>query len=138
MSAQTPAPAIRRVDPPALGPPPSYSQVVEAIGNALIFISGQTAFDAAGHVIGGSDCGAQSAQAFRNLGHALQAVGCTASNLVKLTVFLRDMDDLAKYRQARDTFFSTVGVKAPAVTLVEVSRLYAPELLIEIEAIAVR
>jgi len=64
-------------------------------------------------------------------------VGCNAGHLVKLTVFIRDMDRLADYRRARDRFFNTVTPPAaPAVTLVEVSRLYAPELLIEIEGIA--
>ena len=73
----------------------------------------------------------------RNLDHALKAVACKAANLVKLTVFIRNMDDLASYRRARDAYFHEAGIKPPAVTLVEVSRLFAPELLIEIEAIAV-
>jgi enamine deaminase RidA (YjgF/YER057c/UK114 family) len=132
-----PEPTIRRLDPPELGPPPSYTQVVEATGKKLIFISGQTAFDSTGRVVGGNDCGAQAEQAFRNLGHALKAAACTASNLVKLTVFIRNMDELGSYRTARDAYFHEAGIKPPAVTLVEVSRLYAPELLIEIEAIAV-
>jgi enamine deaminase RidA (YjgF/YER057c/UK114 family) len=130
-------PKIRRLDPAELGPPPSYTQVVEASGQRLVFISGQTAFDAAGTLVGGSDCEAQAGQVFRNLAVALAAVGGTAANIVKLTVFVRNMDDLAKYRAARDRFFAASQLKAPAVTLVEVSRLYAPELLIEIEAIAV-
>ena len=68
---------------------------------------------------------------------ALEAVGCTAANLVKLTVFLRDMDNLRAYREARNRFFATVSPPAaPVVTLVEVSKLYGPEFLIEIEAVA--
>ena len=74
---------------------------------------------------------------FQNLGIALKSVGCTASNLVKLTVFLRDMHNLPVYREARNRFFATTSPPAaPAVTLVEVSRLYGSEFLIEIEAIA--
>jgi enamine deaminase RidA (YjgF/YER057c/UK114 family) len=74
---------------------------------------------------------------FKNLAIALQASGCTAANLVKLTVFLTDMDNLARYREARNRFFASVTpVAAPAVTLVEVSKLYGPDFLIEIEAIA--
>jgi enamine deaminase RidA (YjgF/YER057c/UK114 family) len=57
--------------------------------------------------------------------------------LIKLTVFLRDINNLAAYRQARDRFFATVTPPAaPAVTLIEVSRLYGPDFLIEIEAVA--
>ena len=68
---------------------------------------------------------------------ALEAAGCTAANLVKLTVFLTDMDHLARYREARNRFFASVTPPAaPAVTLVEVSKLYGPEFMIEIEAIA--
>jgi enamine deaminase RidA (YjgF/YER057c/UK114 family) len=56
---------------------------------------------------------------------------------VKLTVFLRDMNNLGVYRDARNRFFASVNPPAaPAVTLVEVSKLYGPEFLIEIEAIA--
>ena len=63
--------------------------------------------------------------------------GCTAANLVKLTVFLTDMDNLGRYREARNRFFATVTPPAaPAVTLVEVSKLYGPDFMIEIEAIA--
>jgi len=67
----------------------------------------------------------------------LQAVDCSPANLVKLTVFLTDMNNLAAYREARNRFFASVTpVAAPAVTLVEVSKLYGPDFLIEIEAIA--
>jgi enamine deaminase RidA (YjgF/YER057c/UK114 family) len=88
-------------------------------------------------VVGKSDFGAQAEQVFRNLAIALQASGCTASNLVKLTVFLTDIDNLARYREARNRFFASVTPPAaPAVTLVEVSKLYGADFMIEIEAIA--
>jgi enamine deaminase RidA (YjgF/YER057c/UK114 family) len=59
------------------------------------------------------------------------------SNLVKLAVFVRDMNKLADYRRARDRFLESVEpVAAPAITLIEVSRLFAEGLLIEIEGIA--
>lgn len=74
---------------------------------------------------------------FDNLAIALRAAGCTAANLVKLTVFLTNMDNLLAYREARNRFFASVKPPAaPAVTLVEVSKLYGPDFLIEIEAIA--
>ena len=128
---------IRRLNPSALGTPPGYAQIVEVRAERLIFISGQTATDAAGNVVGKDDFPTQAEQVFRNLGVALGAVGCTAANLVKLTVFLRDMNQLGAYREARNRFFATVmPPAAPAVTLVEVSRLYGPDFLIEIEAVA--
>jgi enamine deaminase RidA (YjgF/YER057c/UK114 family) len=130
-------PSIRRLNPPELGTPPGYSQVVDVRAGRLIFIAGQTALNRDGELVGKDDFAAQAAQVFRNLGAALAAVGCTAGNLIKLTVFLRDMDNLATYRDARNRFFATTTPPAaPAVTLVEVSRLYGPDFLIEIEAIA--
>jgi enamine deaminase RidA (YjgF/YER057c/UK114 family) len=136
MTRDTP-PAITRLNPPELGTPPGYSQIVEVSANRLIFIAGQTALDADGKVVGKSDFAAQADQVFRNLAVALRARGCTAANLVKITVFLTDMDHLGSYREARNRFFASVTPPAaPAVTLVEVSKLYGPDFMIEIEAIA--
>ncbi len=88
-------------------------------------------------MVGKADFAAQANQVFQNLTTALQASGCTPANLVKLTVFLTDMNNLGLYREARNRFFASVTPPAaPAVTLVEVSKLYGPDFLIEIEAIA--
>jgi enamine deaminase RidA (YjgF/YER057c/UK114 family) len=130
-------PSITRINPPELGTPPGYSQVVEVNATRIIFIAGQTALDRDGNLIGKNDFAVQAEQVFRNLGFALQASGCTTANLVKLTVFLTDMDNLASYREARNRFFASVTPPAaPAVTLVEVSKLYGPDFMIEIEAVA--
>lgn len=135
--ASDPTPQIKRLNPPELGTPPGYSQIVDVSGGRLVFIAGQAASDRDGNVVGKNDFSLQAEQAFRNLATALAAAGGTAASLVKLTVFLRDMDNLAAYRQARDRFFATVTPPAaPAVTLVEVSRLYGADFLIEVEAIA--
>jgi enamine deaminase RidA (YjgF/YER057c/UK114 family) len=129
--------SIRRLNPPDLGPPPGYSQVVEVQASRIVFIAGQTALDKDGMLVGKDDFIAQANQVFRNLAKALEAVGCTAANLVKLTVFLRDMDNLAAYREARNRFCATVSPPAaPAITLIEVSKLYGRDFLIEIEAVA--
>jgi enamine deaminase RidA (YjgF/YER057c/UK114 family) len=130
-------PSIRRINPPELGTPPGYSQIVEVSPGRLVFIAGQTALDRDGNVVGKNDFIAQADQVFANLTMALRASECTAANLVKLTVFLTDMDNLGRYREARNRFFASVTPPAaPAVTLVEVSKLYGPDFLIEIEAIA--
>jgi enamine deaminase RidA (YjgF/YER057c/UK114 family) len=130
-------PSIVRVNPPELGTPPGYSQIVEVSAKRMVFIAGQTALDRDGNVVGRGDFAKQAAQVFNNLTIALSAVGCTPANLVKLTVFLTDMGNLPVYREARNRFFESVSPPAaPAVTLVEVSKLYGPDFLIEIEAIA--
>jgi enamine deaminase RidA (YjgF/YER057c/UK114 family) len=130
-------PSITRINPPELGTPPGYSQIVEVAANRIIFIAGQTALDRDGNVVGRGDFAAQATQVFHNLAIALQACGCSAANLVKLTVFLTDMTNLGPYREARNAFFASVTPPAaPAVTLVEVSKLYGPDFMIEIEVIA--
>jgi enamine deaminase RidA (YjgF/YER057c/UK114 family) len=130
-------PSITRINPPELGAPPGYSQIVDVSAGRIVFIAGQTALDRQGNVVGKNDFAAQVDQVFCNLTIALQASGCTAANLVKLTVFLTDMDNLGRYREARNRFFATVTpAAAPAVTLVEVSRLYGADFMIEIEAVA--
>jgi enamine deaminase RidA (YjgF/YER057c/UK114 family) len=128
---------IKFINPPELVPPPGYSQVVEISGSRPVYIAGQAALDREGNLVGAGDVAAQSEQGFRNLGAALAAVGCTPCQLVKLTVFVRDMKEFALYRGARDRFFaSTTPAAAPAITLIEVSKLYRDDGLIEIEALA--
>src|SRR5258708_9972951 len=129
--------SIHHIDPPELGMPPGYSQVVDVRAGRIIFIAGQTALDQDGKLVGKNDFVSQARQVFHNLNVALQSAGCTAANLVKMTLFLRGMGNLPTYRDARNHFFATTTPPAaPAITLVEVSRLYGPDFLIEIEAIA--
>ena len=111
--------------------------MVEVRRGRLVFIAGQAALDAEGKVVGKGDFEAQATQVFANLAIALSAAGCTPAELVKLTVFIRDMSNLPLYRKVRDRFLASSSPPArPAVTLVEVSKLFADELMIEIEAIA--
>jgi enamine deaminase RidA (YjgF/YER057c/UK114 family) len=133
----TATPSIVRINPPELGTPPGYSQIVDVSARRIVFIAGQTALDRAGKIVGPGDFARQASQVFDNLTIALNAAGCTPANLVKLTVFVTDMGTLAAYREARNRFFESVSPPAaPAVTLVEVSKLYGEDFLIEIEAIA--
>src|SRR5947209_7180318 len=117
---------------PSVRTPPGYSHAVQAAG--LIFVSGQVALDTNGSVVGLGDMGEQARQAFRNLGAVLEATGCSFADVVKLTYFVRDVDTVGQVRAARDEFIDTAN--PPASTLVEVSRLFMPDLLIEIEAVA--
>jgi enamine deaminase RidA (YjgF/YER057c/UK114 family) len=74
-------------------------------------------------------------QVVHNLGALLAAVCCTPRQLVKLTVFVRDMKELALYRGAPDRFFaSTTPPAAPAITMVEVPKLKRDDAVIEIRA----
>jgi reactive intermediate/imine deaminase len=122
------------VNPPELSKPTGYTHVVEVVGGRTLYISGQVAVDRAGAVIGKGDLKAQTRQVFENLKAALAASGATLDDVVKITVFLTDMSQVQTVRDVRDGYFTK---KPPASTAVEVSGLVRPELMIEIEAVAV-
>jgi len=117
---------------PSVRTPPGYSHAVQGAG--LLFVSGQVALDPEGSVVGVGDMAEQARQAFRNLGAVLDAAGCSFTDVLKLTYFVRDVEAVGSIRAARDEFIDTAC--PPASTLVEVSRLFMPDLLIEIEAVA--
>ncbi|CAI4029690.1 2-iminobutanoate/2-iminopropanoate deaminase [Nitrospira tepida] len=100
----------------------------------LLFISGQAAIVDRGKIVGVGDFDAQAAQAFRNLERVLRAGGSSLANVIKVTIFLRDMANFPKIVELRGRYFTP---PYPADTIVEVSSLYSPDALIEIEAIAV-
>ncbi len=131
-----PTSSIQLINPPTIAPPPGYSHVAVVSGGSLIVIAGQVALDASGAVVGAGDFAAQAVQVFRNLVAALEAVGAGPRNLVKLTTFVTDLSNLAAFREARDRFIDVAH--PPASTLVQVTRLFRPEFLIEVEALAVR
>jgi len=103
------------------------------VGN-LVFISGQAAIGDDGNIVGRGDFDKQAEQAFRNLQRALEAAGSSLDRVAKVTIFLKSMDNFGKIVELRRKWFSA---PYPADTIVEISSLYSPEALIEIEAIAV-
>jgi reactive intermediate/imine deaminase len=116
---------------PALAEPIShYTDAVRA-GN-LLFVSGCVPVDGEGKLVPG-DIVAQTRQVFANIGAVLAAAGGTFGDVVKVTVFLVDVDDRQAVNSVRQEVF---GDARPASTLVEVSRLAVPGALIEVEAIA--
>lgn len=122
-------------NPPTLAQPPGYAQIVEVGPGRLIFIAGQVAWDTQGKLVGAGDFALQAEQVFRNLLAAVESRGGTAASLVKLTIFVTDMQHLPLLRQVRDRFIPA-GPAVPASTLVQVAALFRPEFLIEVEAVA--
>lgn len=100
----------------------------------FLFISGQAAIDGKGQIVGVGDFDVQAEQVFANLERVLRAGGSCLANVIKVTIFLRDMSNFSKIVELRGRYFTP---PYPADTIVEVSSLYSPEALIEIEAIAV-
>jgi 2-iminobutanoate/2-iminopropanoate deaminase len=114
--------------PGAVGP---YSQAIKVGG--FLFLSGQLALDPQTRRLVGDDIEAQTRQAIENIRSILSSVGASLSDVVKNTVFLKDMSHFSPMNQIYQEYF---GVDAPARSCVEVSRLPI-DALIEIESIAI-
>jgi enamine deaminase RidA (YjgF/YER057c/UK114 family) len=121
------------IQPEGMPPTNGYSHVVAFTGT-MVMVSGQGPLDADGRLVGPDDARAQTRQVFHNLQMALAAAGARMGDLVKLTVFLTNMADLADFREVRDEFVDPW--RPPASSLVQVSALVHPSFRIEIEAVA--
>jgi 2-iminobutanoate/2-iminopropanoate deaminase len=108
-----------------------YTDVVRA--GDYVFVSGVVALDSEGKVQGAGDVVEQARLTLRNLGRVLHAAQASPADVVKVTIYLTDVDDRAEINPLRREFF---GDARPASTLVGVAALVLPELLIEIDAIA--
>ena len=135
LTAQTPRPHIKRTNPPTLSKPTGYTHVVETVGAVkTVYISGQIAFDGNGNVVGAGDMKAQAEQVFKNLEAALTAAGAKFADVVKMNSYITDMSKVQAVRDVRAQYFKDA---TPASTFVEVKGLVRPELLLEIELVAV-
>ena len=129
-----------RIQPPGMnirtiGGQALYSHVVAVAGGGrTLYVSGQVARDEAGSTVGKGDMRAQIEQVGRNLEACLQAAGASLSDIVKTTTYVTDIDEFFKHTDMRMRF---LGAAMGASTTVEVSRLAGPDLMVEIEAIAV-
>jgi 2-iminobutanoate/2-iminopropanoate deaminase len=125
----------KRAEPmavPGLPEPVSHYSHAVRFGD-LVHVSGLVAMDSQGRVAGQGDAVAQTEVIFGHLQRVLDAVGATPADVLKVTVFLRNVDDRPRINPVRQRFF---GDHRPASTLVEVSRLIHEDLLVEIEAVA--
>jgi enamine deaminase RidA (YjgF/YER057c/UK114 family) len=109
-----------------------YSRAVRV--GSLVFVAGTTAAAAGGGAVGGEDVGAQAREALRRVGLALAEVGASFEHVVRTRIYLTDIGRWDAVGRAHGEVF---GAIRPASTMVEVSRLIDPALLVEIEADAV-
>ena len=124
----------RFLSPDTLPAPFGYSHVVDSPADRIVYISGQVPLDTEGQLVGEGDFEAQTRQVFENLTCALEAADAAWGDVVKLNYFLTDLTQITSVRAIRDQYVDTE--RPPASTLVMVSGLFRPDVMVEIEAVA--
>jgi reactive intermediate/imine deaminase len=104
------------------------------VAGGFVHVSGIVAVDSLGRLVGGDDVVAQTRQVFENMRTVLEAAGCGFEDVVKVTIFLTDVDDRPSINPVRQEVF---GSTRPASTLVEVPRLAVDGARVEIECVAI-
>lgn len=120
----------------SLAGPVAFSNAVRVSGGgALLFVSGQLAFDHDLQLVGMGDMRAQTRQVLENIGSALSQSGATFKDVVRVQVFVTDLTDFRAIHEVRLEYFHPDHL--PASTLVQVDALVHPDALIEMDAVAV-
>jgi len=127
-----------RVDPPALARPSGFAHAVIApAGARIVFLAGQTAMDADGHIIGAGDVVAQFERALGNLLTALGAAGGNPEHLTSLTIYAVDLADYRNHAQQIGVVWRRlIGTDYPAMAGIGIARLWDDTALVEIQGIA--
>ncbi|HEY9195849.1 MAG TPA: RidA family protein [Mucilaginibacter sp.] len=125
------------LNPASVGMPFGYSHaaIIDLGKNKMVIMSGQIGLDKDGKLAGNGDLTSQTEQVFTNIKNIVEAAGGTMNDLVELNYYLIDASQVQLVRSIRDKFVNTK--QPPASTLVQVSKLFRDDILIEIKAIAI-
>ena len=132
--------AISLINPPGLVAPETYSQLSVATGSRTVYLSGQVARDESGQPVGTGDLAAQVEQVYFNLATALAGVGGSFDDIAKLTCYVVDWrpERMAQLAEGAVRAATKLGVDiTKPITLLGVAALGEPDMLVEVEAIAV-
>ena len=135
--SQTDTSIVKFKNTPSVWSAKGYSQdsIIDLSNSQMIIISGQVPLDINGNSVGKGDLGKQAEQVFSNIKSILVAEGGTMDNLVKLGIFMVDISQLQTLRDVRNKFININY--PPTSTLVQVSRLFRDDVLLEVEAMAI-
>jgi enamine deaminase RidA (YjgF/YER057c/UK114 family) len=123
------------LEPAGLGPPTDpFTHVI--VVDSTVYVAGQIALDEQNEIVGVGDPTRQAEQCWHNIGLALESAGCTLADIVKLTVFLKDVRHGPAETAVRRKLFAPD--RLPVCTLVQVANLGFPELLMELDVVAHR
>lgn len=130
---------VTLLNPDGLMKPDVYRQVAIATGTRQVHIAGQVAYDAQGQLVARGDLAGQVAQAYRNVALALAAAGATFSDVVRLTVYVVDWKHelMPAFLAGIEQVSKELGIVPAPASLIGVSVLFEPGVLVEIEATAV-
>ncbi|MBE1574384.1 RidA family protein [Amycolatopsis roodepoortensis] len=120
--------------PDGVFPSDGYSHVVTGPGR-VIALAGQMPFSPDGEIVGEGDPARQARQVFENMGRCLAAAGASFDDIVRLNYYLTDIGQVPAILAVRDEFIDTT--RPPASTVVQVVALFRPELLMEIDGLAI-
>jgi enamine deaminase RidA (YjgF/YER057c/UK114 family) len=131
-------PQISVIAPPELVKPIGYSHGILATGGNFLFLGGQIAMDREGNLMAPGDVVGQYRQVLVNLESVVGEAGGEMSNIVKLTIYVKDRDEYrAHLKELGEVHREFFGTYYPATALVEISRFFEEGVLVEIEGIAV-
>ena len=126
------------INPSGLEPPVGYSHLAVITGGKVVHVAGQAPFDSNGEVVGKGDFVAQFAQVMKNLKRAVEAVGGKPQQYAVLTIYITELEAYWGNKKPLGSIYREVfGRYFPAITLVEVKRLYNPDCMLEISGMAV-
>jgi len=127
---------VERINPPGLARPSGFSHAISVSADRLVFLAGQTGHDAGGRIVPGGVV-AQFDQALRNVLVALAAAGGQAADLVSMTIYVVNIDDYrAHSKEIGAVWRRLAGMDYPAMAAVEVSRLWDPAAVVELQGFA--
>jgi enamine deaminase RidA (YjgF/YER057c/UK114 family) len=126
------------INPDGLESPVGYAHVAKITGGTIVHVAGQAPFNKSGQVVGKGDFVAQFRQVMQNLKTAIEAIGARPNQYVVLTIYVTNLEAYWNNKKPLGSAYREVfGKYFPAITLIEVKRLYNPDCMIEISGLAV-